>query len=456
MATRYIVSESNALIAGLTTNLNQAEGIFEALKRATDTLSTALTNGELQGKTYESADHYFMNVLLPLMEKGKQIVDKAKEDLGKYQYENGKISHYGDIDISQLRGIKRTKQNQLRVAQNFQYTVKDTSVMTPALEQTCRVCRDVEEQMRKDIKKIDEKIQALDDFERNTNVLFQDGVATLTIFGNAIEGLQDIKIAHNGEVTIPWSVQGNMEALKNIDKEPHDIDWEQSYKDLSTMERFINPMQIHAFGGKIKAGTKGIFGFIQDNRAIKSLYQRDPSKLKGSILGKANFKDFKVSKLFKSDSKTAKYIDKNIVSKFPSFKNGGLKTNLSEAQKGLRWANTMGKVGTGLKVAGSIGTGLGALGSFSELKSKGFSNEQATAVTARRTAVGVASSKAGTVAGAHLGSLIGSILPGAVTAVGAVVGGFLGGIAGGFLGSLANKELDKGVKPKKKGWSWPW
>lgn len=58
----------------------------------------------------------------------------------------------------------------------------------------------------------------------------------------------------------------------------------------------------------------------------------------------------------------------------------------------------------------------------------------------------------GTVAGAALGMMLGSV----GGAIGAVVGGLAGATLGSWLGSLANKELDKRIKPKKKGWSWPW
>ena len=67
------------------------------------------------------------------------------------------------------------------------------------------------------------------------------------------------------------------------------------------------------------------------------------------------------------------------------------------------------------------------------------SNEQTGLITARRTAVDVTATVIGQTAGRVAGAALGQALipiPG--------------------VGSLANKELDKGIKPKKKGWSWPW
>ena len=75
------------------------------------------------------------------------------------------------------------------------------------------------------------------------------------------------------------------------------------------------------------------------------------------------------------------------------------------------------------------------------------------------TAVDVATTTTGQVVGRVAGAALGQALipiPGVGGEIGAVVGGLAGATLGSWLGSLANKELDKGIKPKKKGWSWPW
>ncbi|HHF7009600.1 TPA: hypothetical protein ACPQXA_001481 [Streptococcus mutans] len=64
-------------------------------------------------------------------------------------------------------------------------------------------------------------------------------------------------------------------------------------------------------------------------------------------------------------------------------------------------------------------------------------------------------SNVGRVAGAWVGQMIIPI-PGVGAAIGSVAGSILGGIIGSKVGDAVNAQMDKGVKPKKSGWSWPW
>ncbi|MFU2164892.1 hypothetical protein ACMZ6Z_08980 [Streptococcus pluranimalium] len=89
------------------------------------------------------------------------------------------------------------------------------------------------------------------------------------------------------------------------------------------------------------------------------------------------------------------------------------------------------------------------------MKSKGYSNEQSTVITARKTVVNLAASAAGSSVGKIGGAMIGqALIP--IPGVGAAIGAAVGSIAGGFIGSAINNHLDSGVKPQKRGWSWSW
>lgn len=63
----------------------------------------------------------------------------------------------------------------------------------------------------------------------------------------------------------------------------------------------------------------------------------------------------------------------------------------------------------------------------------------------------VAGSSVGKIGGAMIGQ---ALIP--IPGVGAAIGVAVGSIAGGFIGSAINNHLDSGVKPQKRGWSWPW
>lgn len=47
-------------------------------------------------------------------------------------------------------------------------------------------------------------------------------------------------------------------------------------------------------------------------------------------------------------------------------------------------------------------------------------------------------------------------IPGVGVAIGSVTGSIVGGWLGSKVGDAVNTQLDKNVKPKKSGWSWPW
>ena len=121
--------------------------------------------------------------------------------------------------------------------------------------------------------------------------------------------------------------------------------------------------------------------------------------------------------------------------------------------------SAMTKVGKFFKIAGWTGTAIDVVSNISDLKSKGFSNEQTAVITARRTAVDMASSAVGSNLGRLAGAAIGQVvcpIPGVGAALGAVAGSIIGSAVGSWAGSAINKELDRNIKPKKQGWSWPW
>ena len=75
------------------------------------------------------------------------------------------------------------------------------------------------------------------------------------------------------------------------------------------------------------------------------------------------------------------------------------------------------------------------------------------------TKTNMASSAVGSNLGRLAGAAIGQVvcpIPGVGAALGAVAGSIIGSAVGSWAGSAINKELDRNIKPKKQGWSWPW
>lgn len=179
---------------------------------------------------------------------------------------------------------------------------------------------------------------------------------------------------------------------------------------------------------------------------------------KGTVFSKggAQIEDLKIfgKSIVKNDSKIGK-----VFNKLPSYSHGSINRDLSMMRENSTAWSGMSKIGKSFKVAGYVGTALDVGASVNELKSQGFSNEQTAVITARRTAVDFGATAVGQTAGRVAGAAIGQALipiPGVGAAVGAVAGSVLGGVIGSWIGGAINANFDKGVKPKKQGWSWPW
>ncbi|EMF0280477.1 hypothetical protein KI126_002545 [Enterococcus faecium] len=191
--------------------------------------------------------------------------------------------------------------------------------------------------------------------------------------------------------------------------------------------KWLNPVQGKFIGGESRIDSKDIYSSVQYGRAILRKWKNNPNSfIRGTILSKggARIEDLKLfgKSIAKNDSKLGK-----IVSKLPSYQHSTINRDLEMMKENVTAFKSMSKVGKVFKVAGWVGT-----------------------------AVDVTATVTGQTAGRVAGVALGMILDPVGGEIGAVVGGLAGATLGSWLGSLANKELDKGIKPKKKGWSWPW
>ena len=71
-------------------------------------------------------------------------------------------------------------------------------------------------------------------------------------------------------------------------------------------------------------------------------------------------------------------------SKFPSYEHGTINRDLNMMSENASSFSAMTKVGKFFKIAGWTGTAIDVVSNISDLKSKGFSNEQTAVITARR------------------------------------------------------------------------
>ncbi|WP_156021486.1 hypothetical protein [Streptococcus ruminantium] len=238
-----------------------------------------------------------------------------------------------------------------------------------------------------------------------------------------------------------------------------DFDWENEHKFFKQIGKNINPLAVSVNGVESEIDSQNIYKLYKELQSIHRKFQSNPTSFfRGTVFSKggAQIADLKIfgKSLFANDTAIGK-----LYSKLPSYNHGTIARDLGMMKENRTAFSSMTKVGKFFKVAGWVGTAVNVFSDFTELKSKGYSNEQSTVITARKTVVNLAASAAGSSVGKIGGAMIGQALipiPGVGAAIGATVGSIAGGFIGSFIGSAINNHLDSGVAPRKKGWSWPW
>ncbi|MGT2741688.1 hypothetical protein [Streptococcus plurextorum] len=262
----------------------------------------------------------------------------------------------------------------------------------------------------------------------------------------------------NSQNKLPASLNSAVEDfLQNLTMIKTAADWKQAKQFFELFEAVINPASISINNIESGVDSNDLYRLYKELSSIQRKLSSNPASFaRGTVFsrGGAQISDLKIfgKSIFDNNSTVGK-----LYSKLPSYQHGTIARDLSMMKENRTAFSSLNKVGKAFKVAGWIGTAVNAAGDFSDLKAKGYSNEQSTVITARKVAVDVATSSAGATVGKLAFASIGLAVGGPVgAAVGAAVGSVVGGFIGGFIGSAINNHLDSGIRPQKKGWSWPW
>lgn len=419
--------ESQGLVSALRSNITTAETMINQLNQASKRLIDALNGHTLSGAAYTAGKGLFSEMVLPTISKASESLQQLKSKLNQYEsYAGAAGGEFLDEDkLNQQLELLRAQQASLTSQINY---YRMMSISCPENAELNMMYSNFQSQLSNylsttanDIQRVQDKLKRLHEFNSNVN----------SIFSHCLEEFD----------TIVASVSAIGGAI------------------LNNAGEWLNPVQGEFIGGEWRIDSKDIYSSVQYGRAILRKWKNNPNSfIRGTILSKggARIEDLKIfgKSIAKNESKLGK-----IVSKLPSYQHSTINRDLGMMKENVTAFKSMSKVGKAFKVAGWVGTVVDVGANVSELKSQGYSNEQTAVITTRRTAVDVTATVTGQTAGRVAGAALGQALipiPGVGGAIGAVVGGLAGATLGSWLGSLANKELDKGIKPKKKGWSWPW
>ena len=117
MGVKYSAQESQELIQAMTNNLQVANEVTDRLSSGCDHLISSLDSGELTGAAYTAGKGLFTDIIIPSIKKLQEAIDDIQLELTSYKNADAQVSGYGDLDLDQLKELKKLREEQLAIVE---------------------------------------------------------------------------------------------------------------------------------------------------------------------------------------------------------------------------------------------------------------------------------------------------------------------------------------------------
>ena len=193
MGVKYSAQESQELIQAMTNNLQVANEVTDRLSSGCDHLISSLDSGELTGAAYTAGKGLFTEIIIPSIKKLQAAIDDIQLELTSYKNADAQVSGYGDLDLDQLKELKKLREEQLAIVEaqiqareNWLNQIKDFFSLNwgkAFSEKT--ILYNTKSQIESGIQDLDDKIEKLEFFVSEVSQYFSD---SLEVLGLAIQG----------------------------------------------------------------------------------------------------------------------------------------------------------------------------------------------------------------------------------------------------------------------------
>lgn len=200
MGLTYDSADSSRVKDALSDNIAAATAVLDATERATNHLTGVLGVGELSGKGYSAVQSLFVSVIAPCVTEAKSELEAIRGDLEKYTAEDSKVSRFGVLKEDELKKQLEASKRQ-RDATEHQIEVNraaaDSSTAVPALSEALKAknaqLEMVLNQLVSDVRDLEDRLQALQQFNSATKGLFLDRLDNLAaVTGDTIALLNQL------------------------------------------------------------------------------------------------------------------------------------------------------------------------------------------------------------------------------------------------------------------------
>lgn len=296
MGVIYSSAESSALIDALSNNIEVANEITDRLSSGCEYLVSSLDSGKLQGAAYTAGKGLFTDIIIPAITKIKEAVDDIQIELNSYRTANEPVSHYGNLDLEELKALKKSKEDMLKVVneqiaehESFFNQLRDHITFNyDAHRETSRQLTESKNNLESEIQSVTKKIDALELFVSQVASFFSDSLTVLKLAIQGASQLSQVTVDANGNyntdgLDMTWLKK--MNAQKIVNESP-------SLQDLSPEDAMFaqNLMKQYGFNEKTAREIIKVRDGIDKKFPDKSQEEKDYILLR--VLGSAYYEGF--------------------------------------------------------------------------------------------------------------------------------------------------------------------
>lgn len=212
----YIPSDAEVVEQQLQNNSRIGNELLSKLKRATQHLTTVVSSGQLQGKAYNRGLSLMSDCILPTIQKVNSATESIQQDLIRFSSARLEMPNeplYEDKLNAKIAELERQKAAQEAMAAVYQSNILGliASAVTDGIDQAISQFTSAQSQLEShgrsieaEIERTKEKLAKLQNFNFQTNALFQNSVSDLKIAMQGIKLLNDTKVSPNGQYVLPF------------------------------------------------------------------------------------------------------------------------------------------------------------------------------------------------------------------------------------------------------------
>ena len=240
MGVKYSAQESQELIQAMTNNLQVANEVTDRLSSGCDHLIFSLDSGELTGAAYTAGKGLFTEIIIPSIKKLQAAIDDIQLELTSYKNADAQVSGYGDLDLDQLKELKKLREEQLaiveaqiQVRENWLNQITDLFSLNwgkAFSEKT--ILYNTKSQIESGIQDLEDKIEKLEFFVSQVSQYFNDSLEVLSLAIKGATQLSKVIVDSDGNYYADGLDMSWVQKMKDVKIESAKYDSSKKTKDL--------------------------------------------------------------------------------------------------------------------------------------------------------------------------------------------------------------------------------